>query len=109
MARNVLLEIFQAIETPFSSTLALDGEHLPELALGVRALGHGKLAVEHPRVARGIVGRFEQALVDLALAIDPARADGHDHLGEGSVGDQFAALLRLGVVHVEHRGHPLLG
>jgi hypothetical protein len=87
---------------------ALHGEHLPEFALGVRALRHGELAVEYPRIARRVVGRLEEALVDLALAIDSARADDHDDLGEAPVGNQFAALLRLGVVHVEHRGHPLL-
>ena len=40
----------------------------------------------------GAFGRLEQAAVDLALAVDAARADGHGDLGEGAVGDQVAGL-----------------
>ena len=77
MARKVLLEIFQAIETPFSSTLPPCTVNICQnLRRAMRALQHGELAVEHPHVAGGILRGLEQALVDLALAIDSAGADG---------------------------------
>ena len=81
---------------------ARDGEGLPELAAGEAALGHGELAVEAQHVAAGRGRRLEQAPVDLGLPVDATRPDGHDHLGEGAVGDQVGALLRLDVAEVVH-------
>src|SRR5690606_9002724 len=88
---------------------ALDGEHLPELAPGMRALGYRELAVEHEHVAAGRVRGLEQTAIDLGLAIRATLADRHRHLGEGAVRDELAGLLGLGVVHVEgHGDHPFV-
>ena len=81
---------------------ARDREGLPELAAGVGSLGHGELGIEAEDIAARGVGGLEQALVDLAVAVDAAGADRHRHLGEAAVGQQLAAVDRLDVVQVEH-------
>ena len=95
--------MFQPIEAPFSSTLPPETvKVVPELATGEAALGHGEFAVEAQHVAARRVRGLEQPLVDLGLAVDAAGPDGHGHLGEGAVGDQVGALLRLDVAEVVH-------
>jgi hypothetical protein len=91
----------------FVELAPLHGEVLPELAPGMRSLGHSELGVEHQHVAAGLVRRLQQPAIHLARPVRAALADGHGHFGEGAVGDQVAGLLRRHVVHVEgHLVHP---